>query len=180
MPHQVHQRKFSRMSAARKGMLRNLTLSVLRYEKVRTTTAKAKVIRGFVDEMINLGKDGSLAARRKAIAWLPEMAIVEKVFSDLPARFSNRTSGYTRLTPMPNRVGDNAPTTLIELMPGVEETLPAEEEAKPRRRLGLPGRSAPKKTEAAVAKKAVSGSSQAKPKAATPQKKTAKKAAAKA
>lgn len=165
MPHKVHQRKFSRMSAARKGMLRNLTLSVLRYEKVRTTDAKAKEIRGFVDEMINLGKDGSLAARRKAIAWLPEMAIVEKVFTDLPARFSNRTSGYTRLTPMPNRVGDNARTILIELMPGVEETPPAEEEAKPRRRLSLPGRSAPKK-EAAAPAKAV--------------KSTAKKAAAKA
>lgn len=156
MPHQIHQRKFSRESGHRKGMLRNLTLSVLRYERVRTTEAKAKEIRGFVDKMINLGKDGTLAARRAAIAWLPEQAIVEKVFSDLPKRFPDRHSGYTRLTRLAPRVGDNAPRILIELVPGVAETPPAEQAAKPRRRLGLPGRSAKPAAETKpAAKKAV-------------------------
>ncbi len=163
MPHQIHQRKFSRAWGHRKGMLRNLTLSVLRYERVRTTEAKAKEIRGFVDKMINLGKDGTLAARRAAIAWLPEQAIVEKVFSDLPKRYPDRRSGYTRLTRLAPRVGDSAPRILIELVPAVAETPAAEETAKPRRRLGLPGRSAKPAAEAkaaaakpaAAAKKAV-------------------------
>ena len=144
MPHQKHLRKFSRESGHRKGLLRNLTLSVLRYERVRTTEAKAKEIRGFVDKMINLGKDGTLAARRAAIAWLPEKVIVEKVFTDLPLRYPDRHSGYTRITRLAPRVGDNAPTMLIELLPGVAETPAPENAAKPRRRLGLPGRAAAK------------------------------------
>ena len=85
MPHQVHQRKFGRKTAQRTTMLKNLTLSVLRYERVKTTEAKAKEIRRFVDKMINLGKDGSLEARRRAQGWLPEQVIVEKVFDDLAA-----------------------------------------------------------------------------------------------
>ena len=135
MPHQVHQRKFSRTIDQRKAMLRNLTLSVLRYERVKTTEAKAKEIRGEIDRMINLGKDGSLEARRRAAAWLPETVIVNKVFDDLAKRYTDRASGYTRTTRLPRRVGDNAPLTLIELMPHDEEKKAAESaEEKPRRR----------------------------------------------
>ena len=72
MPHRVHQRKFGRQTGHRKAMLRNLTLSVLRYESVKTTEAKAKEVRTFIDGMIVLGKNGSLVARRKAIGWLPD------------------------------------------------------------------------------------------------------------
>ena len=138
MPHRVHQRKFGRKRDLRHSLLRNLTVSVLRYERVKTTEAKGKEIRGFVDRMINLGKDGSLDARRRANAWLPEPVIVEKVFVDLAKRYPDRTSGYLRTTRLPNRVGDNAPLMLLELMPGVDETAAATEaEAKPRRRLSL-------------------------------------------
>ena len=94
MPHQVHQRKFGRKSDLRRSLLRNLTLSVLRYERVKTTEAKAKEVRVFVDRMINLGKDGSLVARRRALAWLPEPVIVEKVFTDLAVRWPDRRSGF--------------------------------------------------------------------------------------
>jgi large subunit ribosomal protein L17 len=135
MPHQVHQRKFGRKRDLRRGMLRNLTTSVLRYERVKTTEAKAKEIRGFVDRVINLGKDGSLEARRRANAWIDEPIIVEKVFVDLAARYPDRTSGYLRMTRLARRVGDNSPQMLVELMPGVDETKAATEgEAKPRRR----------------------------------------------
>ena len=118
-------------------MLRNLTLSILRYERVKTTEAKAKEIRGEVDRMINLGKDGSLEARRRAAAWLPETVIVNKVFDDLAKRYADRTSGFTRWTRLPRRVGDNAPLALIELMPHDEEKKAAEpaEETPRRRRL---------------------------------------------
>ena len=142
MPHQIHQRKFGRTSGPRRSMLKNLTLSVLRYERVKTTEAKAKEIRGFVDRMINLGKDGSLEARRRAQGWLPEQVIVEKVFDDLAKRYADRTSGYLRTTHLPRRVGDSAPLMLLELMPATEEKKPeAEAEAAPRRRrLALPRR----------------------------------------
>ena len=139
MPHQTHERKFGRTTDQRLGMLRNLTVSVLRYERVKTTEAKAKEIRRFVDRMMNLGKDGSLAARRKAIAWLPEPELVEKVFTDFPQRYPDRRSGYLRMTRVGYRVGDAAPVVQLELVPSVDEERKtkeaAEEEAKPKRRL---------------------------------------------
>ena len=179
MPHQVHQRKFGRKIGPRRSMLKNLTLSVLRYERVKTTEAKAKEIRGFVDRMINLGKDGSLEARRRAQGWLPEQAIVEKVFDDLAKRYGDRTSGYLRTTHLPRRVGDSAPLMLLELMPATEAKKPeAETEAAPRRRrLALPRRrektasaektaaeaaeSAPAKKRAPARKKTTAGAKEA-------------------
>ena len=140
MPHQVHQRKFGRETGHRKSLFRNLTQAILRYESVKTTEAKAKEVRTFVDGMIILGKNGSLVARRKAISWLPEKEIVDKLFTDLATRYADRTSGFTRLTRLPRRVGDSAPMMLIELMPAVEETADPSAEAKPRRRLALPRR----------------------------------------
>ena len=142
MPHQVHQRKFGRTTGQRRTMLKNLTLSILRYERVKTTEAKAKEIRGFVDKMINLGKDGSLEARRRARAWLPEQVIVEKLFDDLAKRYPDRTSGYLRTTHLARRVGDSSPLMLLELAPAVvEKKAEGETEAAPRRRrLALPRR----------------------------------------
>lgn len=156
-------------------MLKNLTLSVLRYERVKTTEAKAKEIRGFVDRMINLGKDGSLSARRRARAWLPEQVIVEKVFDDLAKRYPDRTSGYLRSTHLPRRVGDSAPLMLLELMPATEEKkAETDADAAPkRRRLSLPRRrekpaaetataeSAPAKKRAPARKKTTAGAKEA-------------------
>ena len=174
MPHQVHERKFSRTADQRIAMLRNLTLSVLRYERVKTTEAKAKTIRGEVDRMINLGKDGSLEARRRAAAWLPETVIVNKVFDDLAKRYTDRTSGYTRTTRLPNRVGDNAKLTLIELMPGDEEKKAeqAAEEKPRRRRLPSLRRPGAQKAEAKTEKAEAKADEKAAPKKATPRKKT--------
>lgn len=149
MPHQTRVRKFGRSSAMRMGMLRNLTLSVLRYERVKTTEAKAKTVRGLVDQMINLGKDGSLESRRKATGWLPESVIVDKLFTDLANRYPDRVSGYTRITRLARRVGDSAPLALVELMPGVDETKKetAAEEKPARRRLPTLRRRAAAKSE---------------------------------
>ena len=171
MPHQVHQRKFGRETAHRKAMFRNLTLSILRYEKVKTTEPKAKEVRKFVDGMILLGKDGSLTARRKAIAWLPEPEIVEKLFTDLAGRYTDRTSGFTRITRLGRRVGDSAPMMLIELMPGADEApekAAGAEQATTRRRLALPRRRAAAATETPATKST----------AKTPAKKTVKKTTA--
>jgi large subunit ribosomal protein L17 len=179
VPHQVHERKFGRRTAARRGMLRNLTLSVLRYERVKTTEAKAKEVRRFVDKMINLGKDGSLGARRSALAWLPEPVIVEKVFTDLAVRWPNRGSGYVRMTHLGRRVGDSAPQMLLELVPALEKPAAdranAAEETKPRRRLALPRRRA--STTNKDESKAETNAKAAARTTATKKKKTAKGAA---
>jgi large subunit ribosomal protein L17 len=159
-------------------MLRNLTLSVLRYERVKTTEAKAKEIRRFVDRMINLGKDGSLVARRRALAWLPEPVIVEKVFTDLAVRWPDRGSGYVRITHLGRRVGDSAPQMLLELVPAPEKPTAAAadvaEEPKPRRRLALPRRRAAAKKDES---KAETNAKAAARTTATKKKKTAKGAA---
>ena len=156
MPHQVHERKFGRTTDQRRAMLRNLTVSVLRYEKIRTTEAKAKEIRRLVDRMIGLGKDGSLAARRRVIAWLPEPELVEKVFTDLPRRYPDRNSGYLRLVRVGHRVGDAAPVVQLELVPGADEEKKAREtaeaEEKPRRSR-LPFRRGSKATGASASPK---------------------------
>ncbi len=159
-------------------MLRNLTLSVLRYERVKTTEAKAKEVRRFVDQMINLGKDGSLGARRSALAWLPEPVIVEKVFTDLAVRWPDRRSGYVRITHIGRRVGDSAPQMLLELVPAPDkptaDKADAAEESKPRRRLALPRRRpAAKKDDS----KAETNAKAAARTTATKKKKTAKGAA---
>ncbi len=159
-------------------MLRNLTLSVLRYERVKTTEAKAKEVRRFVDRMINLGKDGSLSARRSALAWLPEPVIVEKVFTDLAVRWPDRGSGYVRITHLGRRVGESAPQMLLELVPAPEKptaaAADAAEEPKPRRRLALPRRRAAAKKDES---KAETNAKAAARTTATKKKKTAKGAA---
>lgn len=178
MPHKVHERKFGRKTGHRRGMLRNLSLSVLRYERVKTTEAKAKEVRLFVDKMINLGKDGSLVARRRALAWLPEPVIVEKVFTDLALRWPDRGSGYVRLTHLGRRVGDSAPQMLLELVAAADK--PAADKAdsaegtKPRRRLALPRRRPAAKTDET---KAETNAKAAVRTTATKKKKTAKGAA---
>src|SRR5437870_12878802 len=90
-------------------MLRNLTLSVLRYERVKTTEAKAKEVRLFVDRMINLGKDGSLIARRRALAWVPEPVIAEKVFTHLAIRWPAPRPGDLRRPPRARRPAASPP-----------------------------------------------------------------------
>ena len=117
MPHQVHQRKFGRTTGQRRTMLKNLTLSVLRYERVKTTEAKAKEIRGRVERMITLAKQGDLAARRSVVAAFPnEPLVVNKLFDEIAPKYADRTSGYTRIVKIGLRRGDAAPIVQIELV----------------------------------------------------------------
>jgi large subunit ribosomal protein L17 len=118
MPHQAHLRTLGRVTDHRLSMLRNLAVAVLRYERVKTTEARAKEVRRFVDKIVNLGREGSLSARRRALALTRDRLIVEKTFTDLRDRFADRGSGYTRLVRLGHRVGDGAPMMLIELLEG--------------------------------------------------------------
>src|SRR5512144_2838128 len=98
MAHRVDGRKLGRKQGPRISLYRNLTVSVLRYERVKTTEAKAKEIRGRVERMITLAKRGDLAARRAVIAEFPnEPLVVNKLFDEIAPKYADRTSGYTRI-----------------------------------------------------------------------------------
>jgi large subunit ribosomal protein L17 len=98
-------------------MLANLAVAVLRYEKVKTTEAKAKEVRGFVDGLITTAKRGDLAARRSLAAEMPhEPIIVEKLLGEISQKYADRGSGYTRIVRIGQRLGDAAPMVQIELV----------------------------------------------------------------
>jgi large subunit ribosomal protein L17 len=109
-------RKFNRTSSHRLAMLRNMTVSLLRHEEIKTTLPKAKALRRVVEPMITLGKKPSLANRRLAFDRLRDRDIVEKLFGDLGPRFAKRSGGYLRILKMGFRKGDNAPIALVSLL----------------------------------------------------------------
>jgi large subunit ribosomal protein L17 len=118
-------RKLNRTSAHRLAMLRNMTVSLLRHEEIRTTLPKAKELRRVAEPMITLGKHPSLANRRLAFDRLRDRAIVEKLFADLGPRFAKRNGGYTRILKIGFRNGDNAPLALVMLTERAEEAAAA-------------------------------------------------------
>ena len=87
---------------------RDLVTDLLRYEKIRTTEAKAKEVRGMAEKMITLGKQGSLHARRQVLRFVTDKDVVEKVFDELAPRYADRTGGYTRIVKLGPRQGDGA------------------------------------------------------------------------
>ena len=110
-------RKLSRESRIRRSMLAGITKDVIMNEAVITTEARAKEVRNFVDKMITYGKDGSLVARRKALAFLHnDKNVVNKVFNELAPRYAERNGGYTRIIKLTERKGDDALTVRLELV----------------------------------------------------------------
>jgi large subunit ribosomal protein L17 len=117
MANRVDGRKLGRKTGPRLALYKNLTVAVLRYEQVKTTEARAKEVRGRVERMITLAKDGSLTARRRVVAELPdEPLVIDKLFKEIAPRYADRTSGYTRLVRIGMRSGDAAPIVQIELV----------------------------------------------------------------
>lgn len=110
-------RKLGRESRIRRSILAGITKDVIMNEGVVTTQARAKEVRKFVDKMITYGKDGSLVARRKALAFLHnDKAVVNKIFNELAPRYAERNGGYTRIIKLKERVGDDALTVRLELV----------------------------------------------------------------
>lgn len=110
-------RKLGRESRIRRSILAGITKDVIMKEGVITTEARAKEVRKFVDKMITYGKDGSLVARRKALAFLHnDKDVVNKVFNELAPRYAERNGGYTRIIKLKERVGDDALTVRLELV----------------------------------------------------------------
>jgi len=115
--HRIDGRKLGRKTGPRLALYKNLTVSILRYEKVRTTEAKAKEIRGQVERVITLAKRGDLAARRAVVAEFPnEPLVVDKLFGEIAPKYTDRTSGYTRIVRVGPRLGDAAEIVQIELI----------------------------------------------------------------
>lgn len=144
-------KKFNRSPSHRMALLRNLVTSLLRHERIKTTDPKAKELRRWADRMIGLGKQGTLHARRQALAVIQDEAVVHKLFDSLAARFKDRPGGYSRVVKIGWRHGDRAAISMVEL-------LPAEAAAKGEAPSGKKRRRARKadgdKTEAAPKKRA--------------------------
>jgi large subunit ribosomal protein L17 len=118
MRHQLTGRQLSRNSSHRHAMLRNMSVSLLRHETIRTTLPKAKELRRVVEPLITLAKIDGDANRRLAFSRLRDADVVEKLFSDLGPRFKARPGGYTRILRMLPRAGDSAPMALMQLVDG--------------------------------------------------------------
>ncbi len=130
MRHRKHGRQLGRNTKHRRALFRSLVTSLLEHERVETTEAKAKEIRGFTDRMITLGKQGDLPARRRALGFLRSKSVVSKLFEDVAGRFRDRKGGYTRIIKTRRRVGDAAVMVAIELVAkgelAKEKTTPSE------------------------------------------------------
>ncbi|TAJ28711.1 MAG: 50S ribosomal protein L17 [Nitrospirae bacterium] len=122
MRHRKNGRQLGRNTKHRWALFRSLVTSLLDHERIETTEAKAKEIRGFAERMITLGKDGGLPARRRALGFLRSKAVVSKLFDDVAGRFQDRRGGYTRLIKTRRRVGDMAKMVAIELVAKGSET----------------------------------------------------------
>jgi len=114
MRHQISGRKLNRSGSHRRALMRNLATALIRHERIRTTDAKAKELRRFADRLVSLGKQATLAARRRAFNRVRDREAVTKLFEVLAPRFRDRPGGYTRITKLGLRHGDAAPISLIE------------------------------------------------------------------
>jgi large subunit ribosomal protein L17 len=115
MRHRVAGRKLSRHTRHRELMFRNMLVSLLQHERIKTTLAKGKELRSWADNIISLGKQGTLHARRRAFALLRDKGIIRKLFDEIAPKFKDRQGGYTRIYRLGWRQGDGAPLSLVEL-----------------------------------------------------------------
>jgi large subunit ribosomal protein L17 len=116
MRHRHGLRKLNRTSEHRQAMLRNMAVSLLQHEAIKTTVPKAKELRRVVEPLITLAKVASLANRRLAFNRLRDRDVVTKLFNELGPRYQARPGGYTRILKMGFRAGDNAPMAFVELV----------------------------------------------------------------
>jgi large subunit ribosomal protein L17 len=158
MRHHLSGRQLSRNSTHRHALMRNMSVSLLRHETIRTTLPKAKELRRVVEPFITLAKIDSDANRRIAFSRLRDVQIVEKLFTDLGPRFKARPGGYTRILRMNPRPGDSAPMALMLLVDGPQAIAaeePTEAKKKSARRAKTPAKAKAKvKAESAEAAEA--------------------------
>ncbi|HAD48674.1 LSU ribosomal protein L17P [Idiomarina aquatica] len=129
MRHRKSGRQLNRNSSHRQAMFRNMAVSLVRHEIIKTTLPKAKELRRVVEPLITMAKQDSVANRRLAFARTRDKEVVGKLFNELGQRYEQRPGGYTRIMKCGFRAGDNAPMAYVELVdrPEVEEVEVVEE-----------------------------------------------------
>ena len=120
MRHRKDGFKLGRLTQHRWALFRNLLVALFRHERITTTEAKAKAVRGAAEHMITLAKRESLHARRQVLSMVPDTKVVGTLFDTIAARFADRTGGYTRIIKTGRRPGDNAPMVILELLDRAE------------------------------------------------------------
>ena len=136
MRHRKDGFKLGRLTQHRWALFRNLLVALFRHERITTTEAKAKAVRGLAEHMVTLAKRENLHARRQVLSMMPDAAVVGTLFDTIAARFSDRNGGYTRIIKLGPRPGDNAPMVLLELVDRPDDG--QERKAGPRRRRSRP------------------------------------------
>lgn len=116
MRHQCRIPRLGKPADQRKALLRSLTTELIRNGQIKTTKTRAKAVRSEVENMITLAKDGSLAARRRALGYIYDKQLVHALFAEAKDRYGNRQGGYTRIIRTLRRRGDNAEMAIIELV----------------------------------------------------------------
>lgn len=116
MRHRCRVKKLSKPADQRRALMRALTTELIRHGRITTTLIRAKAVRGYVDKMITLAKDGSLAARRQALGYIYDKNLVHALFEQAKERYGSRNGGYTRILHTIPRRGDNAEMAIIELV----------------------------------------------------------------
>ena len=116
MRHRKDGYKLGRLTQHRWAMFRNLLTGLFRHERIETTEAKAKAVRGLADHIVTLAKRENLHARRQVLSLVPDTEVVGRIFDTIAARFGDRQGGYTRIVKTGVRRGDAAPMVLLELV----------------------------------------------------------------
>ena len=147
--------KLGRITQHRWALFRNLLVALFRHERIETTEAKAKAVRGLAEHMITLAKRDNLHARRQVLAMVPDTAVVGELFRTIAPRFGDRNGGYTRIIRAGYRAGDNAPMVLLELVdraeaPKDQDKTAEKKEKAPRGEAGATGKRKKKEKAAAA------------------------------
>ncbi|MDQ6963825.1 MAG: 50S ribosomal protein L17 [Mariprofundales bacterium] len=121
MRHRKHHGSLGLVSGHRRALLSNLASALITHGSIETTHAKAKAVRPYVERLISLGKDGSLHARRRALAKLRHRSVVDRLFVQVAPQFAERSGGYTRIIKTGFRVGDAAPKAIIEFVDTIDD-----------------------------------------------------------
>ena len=149
MRHGLSGRKLNRTTSHRKAMFANMAASLIAHEQIKTTLPKAKELRPIVEKLITLGKRGNLHARRQALSTLRDTKVVDKLFTAIAERYTERPGGYTRVLRAGFRYGDSAPMAYIELVDRDLEAKGTEDKARAAEQAAAEGETAPPPAEEA-------------------------------
>jgi len=130
MTHRVDGRHFGRTANQRKALLRGLLASLIKYERIETTLAKAKAVKEMADRLVTFGKKGDLHSRRIALSYLPDKELVRKLFTEIAPRFADRNGGYLRVVRKGFRIKDSAPMAILEFVDYQKPEKPEKQEKK--------------------------------------------------